>query len=165
MEIERTYLLRGLPRFPEGAIAASLRIEQGYFADSGDGAMEGRLRRTTLPDGLIRCTHTIKRGDGLVREEIEREISEAEFERHWPATEGRRLMKTRHVVPIGIFTWEIDEFIGLQLVLAEVELRSPDDQPPIPVWIQSEVIRDVTEEKAYRNFELAIRMGSAGEMP
>lgn len=122
--------------------------------------MEGRLRRMTLPDGSIRCTHTIKRGDGLVREEVEREISEAEFERHWPATEGRRLTKTRHVVPFGGFTWEVDEFIGLPLVLAEVELRSAADTPPIPAWIRSEIVRDVTEEKSYRNYELALRLGS-----
>ena len=64
LEIERTWLLKGIPVLPRGAV--TVRIEQGYFAD-GDELAESRIRRTTAPDGTVTCTRTIKRGIGALR--------------------------------------------------------------------------------------------------
>jgi hypothetical protein len=164
IEIERTWLLRCVPALPPGAAAS--RIEQGYLPDEPGGAgagrgdlVEGRLRRSTGPDGRVVCTHTIKRGTGLVRQEQERRITAAEFERHWPRTAGRRLVKTRHRVAEGGFTWEIDVYDGLDLVLAEVELPSADTEVALPAWLAPHVVRDVTEEPEYRNYRIALRIG------
>ena len=41
-------------------------------------------------DGRVEHVHTLKRGVGLVREEVEREIDAAAFERAWPAFEPAR---------------------------------------------------------------------------
>lgn len=155
LEIERTYLLRGLPPLPAGA--ARHELEQGYLPDGGDGELEGRLRRQTGPDGRVRRFHTIKRGTGLVREEVEREIDEAELAREWPRTAGRRLSKVRWKVREGDHVWEVDHFPALSLVLAEVELASADESPPFPAWLAPFVVKDVTEDPAYRNFTLATR--------
>jgi adenylate cyclase len=157
LEIERTYLLDRLPVLPADAVA--LRIEQGYFPARA-GSLEGRLRRTTAPDESVACTHTIKRGNGLVRQEIEREITPDEFALLWPETEGRRLRKTRHVVTVGELKWEIDEYDELDLVLADIELPSPDAHVAPPHWLRPHIVRDVTDEPAYRNYRLALRVSA-----
>lgn len=109
------------------------------------------------PDGRVRCWHTVKRGSGLVRQEVEREIDEAELRREWPRTAGRRLRKVRWKVREGAHVWEVDELGELGLVLCEVELRDAQEDPPLPAWLAPHVVRDVTEDPRYRNFSLATR--------
>lgn len=163
-EIERTYLLDRLPDLPAGA--AALRIEQGYLPgeetlNSDEEDLRGRIRRETHPDGTVRCTNTIKRGSGLVRQEFEREITQEQFERHWPRTRGARLSKTRHLVREGQLVWEVDQFHDLELVLADVELPAPDASAPLPGWLAPHVVREVTDEPAYRNYRIALRVHEA----
>ena len=150
LEIERKYLLQSLPQFP--ATARSYRMDQGYFANE-----PGRVRRTQAPDGTISYTHTIKKGVGLVREEIERVLSPDEFESLWPRTAGRRLTKTRTKVPDDNLVWEIDDYDDLDLMVAEIELPTPDTSVTIPGWLAPHVIREVTGERAYLNSALALR--------
>jgi CYTH domain-containing protein/CHAD domain-containing protein len=117
-EIERKFLLG---RAPEGLRQRpSVRIEQGYLA-VGD-TVEVRLRRAD-EERLL----TVKRGRGEVREEVEVGIGVEEFERLWPLTAGRRLVKTRYRVPLnGRLEAEVDVFEGeLEgLAVAEVEFGS-----------------------------------------
>ena len=159
LEIERTFLLDRLPDLPESA--TSKRIEQGYLGTGAktEGPTEGRIRRSTAHSGAVTCTHTIKRGLGLVRSEIEREITVDDFEALWPSTEGRRIVKTRWCVPEGELTWEVDDFADFDIVLAEVELPSADTEVAIPSWLAGHVVREVTEEPEYRNYSIAVRRG------
>ncbi len=163
LEIERTFLLDSMPSLPAGARV--LRIEQGYLPERPgrrrDPLAEGRLRRTVHPDGAVVCTHTLKHGKGLVRREVERTIPADEFERRWPRTAGRRLTKTRHCVPEGDLLWEIDRYDGLDLVLADVELPTPETRVTLPAWLAPHVIRDVTDEPEYRNYRIALRISAA----
>ena len=149
LEIERKYLLDGLPPIPPDAQAH--RMEQGY-------ADPGRLRRVVGPDGAVTYTHTIKTGVGLVRTETEREISHEEFESLWPRTAGRRLTKTRYRINDGDLVWEIDDYDRIDLVLAEVELPSPKTQVTVPPWLAQHVVREVTDDPDYQNYELALRL-------
>lgn len=159
LEVERTFLLRGMPVLPPSATA--WQIEQGYL--HGNAEIEGRVRRETGPNGTAVCTHTIKHGTGLVRKEQERALEGSEFERLWAQTEGRRLRKIRHKVVEGAVVWEIDEFIGLpqiegrSLVMAEVEIPAEMEANEIvlPAWLTPVVIREVTEEPQFRNYSLA----------
>lgn len=156
-EIERVWVLRSMPAVPAGA--ERWTIEQGYLPvadpESPD-FPEGRLRRVTLPDGRVRRFHTVKRGAGLVREETEREISDEDFSRWWPATEGRRIRKVRHRFPHGGLTWELDEFLDLALVMLEVELPDERSESPLPTAMAALVEREVTEDARYRNAALAM---------
>lgn len=166
VEIERTYLLNRLPGLP--AAAEQVRIEQGYFSDEPGSQIEGRIRRTIHPDGRIICTHTIKRGEGLVRHETERTIPSEEFERLWPETKSRRLRKTRWTIREGDMVWEVDAFEELDLVLAEVELTDEKASVTLPDWLRPHVVREVTNEKDYRNYELALslaRLSSYDDTP
>ena len=149
LEIERKYLLE---KFPTAAAGAPVEeIEQGYVPGE---RLRERLRRVTSPDG-VRWYRTVKTGAGLVRVELEEETTREVFEAMWPLTEGKRVHKQRHRVTDGDLVWEIDHFVDRDLTLAEVELPSADVQPVPPDWLQSYVVRDVTDEPAYLNFNLA----------
>jgi CYTH domain-containing protein len=156
LEIERVWVLRSAPAVPASAIV--WRIDQGYLPEhdtTDPDFAEGRLRRITHPDGRVECLHTVKRGAGLVRQETERPLSEAEFNAHWPRTLGRRLCKRRHRVPEGSLVWEIDEFLDWPLWMAEVELPSATAESPIPTWLAPVLGPEVTHDPRWRNFALA----------
>lgn len=163
-EIERVWVLRSMPAVPPGA--EQWTIDQGYLPHAdGDSAAagfpEGRLRRIERPDGSVTYRHTIKRGTGLVREEIERAITAEEYARWWPATAGRRIEKTRYRIGAasagGVdLVWELDRFHGLPLVMLEVELPDERHAVELPAWARDLVVREVTDDPRYRNAALAI---------
>lgn len=150
LEIERKYLLRALPAMPR--VTDVLEIDQGYLP--GDILVE-RLRRQRSRDGTERFFRTVKLGAGVARTELEEETDRRTFEHLWLLTEGRRLTKRRYLVPEDGGTWEIDEFSDRDLVLAELEFDDPAHEVVIPAWLQPVLVRDVTDERAYTNRNLA----------
>jgi adenylate cyclase len=146
-EIERKFLVRKLPagltKYP------SAEISQGYLVSMDDGP-QVRLRKAGERFWL-----TYKRGSGNVREEREVELTAEQFEALWPATEGKRLVKTRYEVPFGQRTVEIDLYHERHegLVVAEVEFDEEEAaknfQPPD--WLGD----DVTGDPRYSNQLLA----------
>ena len=147
LEIERKYLLSGLPRFP--STLDVLDIDQGYLP----GVVRLRHQRST--NGTERFFRTVKQGVGVQRMETEDEIDRRTFDELWPQTAGRRVRKRRHVVPNGDDHWEIDEFLDRTLVLAELEFDDPESTVTIPDWLAPVLVRDVTDEPAYTNRSLA----------
>jgi CYTH domain-containing protein len=148
-EIERKYLLTGLPDHVRQG--PSILIDQGWIL--GDQIQE-RLRRVRSPDG-VRFYRTVKSGSGLVRVQLEERVSRRVFQQLWRLTDGRRLRKRRYVVAEKELTWEIDEFLDRDLVLAEVELPSADFEVTLPEWLQPLVGREVTGRSEYENVKLA----------
>ncbi len=148
LEIERKFLLRGMPR-PRKAV--SVRIDQGWLPGK---RLRERIRRVRGPAGT-RYYRTVKFGRGLARREIEEETTEDVFRQLWPLTRGRRVAKRRVLVKDGPFTWEIDRFYGRDLVLAEVELPSPDTPVIPPPWLARRIVREVTGNPKYLNENLA----------
>lgn len=149
LEIERKYLLNALP--DRVVSCPVLGVEQGYLPGV---LIKERIRRTTQGT-TVRWHRTLKNGFGLVREEIEEETTAQVFEAMWPLTEGRRVRKRRYLVPEGALLWEVDEFLDQDLVLAEVELPSPEVIPPIPDWLRQVLVAEVTGDRAYSNSTLA----------
>ena len=148
-EIERKWVLDAPPRWPPDHVAR--RVEQGYVALDDAGA-EVRVRRAG--DEL---TLTIKSAPGLVRVEEELPLSEAQFASLWALTEGRRVVKTRHLVGLDDgLTAEVDVYEGTLsgLVTAEVEFESEDASREFspPDWLG----REVTGDKRYANRSLAV---------
>lgn len=146
-EIERKFLVRKLPddltSYPKN------KILQGYLVSLDDGT-HVRLRKSSE-----RYTLTFKRGTGNVREEREVELTAKQFDALWPATEGKRLVKTRYEIPLGERTVEIDLYHDRHegLVVAEVEFDDEEGaknfQPPD--WLGN----DVTGDPRYSNQLLA----------
>jgi CYTH domain-containing protein len=155
VEIERKFLVDALP---DGlADARADRIEQGYLAIHADG-VEVRVRRRAG-----KSTLTVKSAPGEVRVEEELPIDDRRFEALWQLSAGRRISKTRHLVPIepGL-TAELDiyheELDGLLTV--EVEFPSRDASAAFvpPPWIG----RELTGDPRYANQSLALHGPPAG---
>ncbi len=149
MEIERKYLLRGLPDAVQGT--PPLEIRQGYLP--GTRLIE-RLREVRS-DGVPTWYRTVKSGSGVRRVELEERTTREVFERVWPLTTGRRVEKRRYPVRQNGREWEIDVFTDRDLVLAEIELPSTDADVELPAWLAPLVVREVTEDPEYTNFKLA----------
>ena len=146
-EIERKFLVRKLPE--DMATYPSTEISQGYLVSLDDG-LQVRLRKKSDQYSL-----TYKRGLGNVREEREVALTAEQFATLWPATEGKRLVKTRYEIPCGDRIVEIDLYGGKHegLVVAEVEF---DDETSAlnfqrPDWLGE----DVTGDPRYSNQLLA----------
>jgi len=147
-EIERKFLLQEPPHWPPSR--SRIRIEQGYVVVGDE--VEVRLRRA----GEKRLL-TVKHGRGEVREEIEIDLGESQFEGLWSLTDSRRLRKTRHLVPLGsgldaeVDVYE-DDLEGL--VTAEVEFGSEAQSGSFqaPAWLGAEV----TGDDRYANRSLAL---------
>jgi adenylate cyclase len=146
VEIERKFLPN---RLPDG-LPAGQRIEQGYLAVAPDG-VEVRVRRRAG-----RSTLTVKSGPAQVRTEEELDIDDRRFEALWALTEGRRVAKTRHVVPLGDgLEAELDVFESPEgLLTAEVEFPTEAASAAFtpPDWLGHEV----TGDARYANQTLAL---------
>jgi CHAD domain-containing protein/CYTH domain-containing protein len=148
-EIERKYLLRRLPDLPPEA--ELIEIDQGWIPGE---RLRERVRRQRTEAGAA-YFRTLKFGSGVKRVEIEESTSAAVFATLWSLTKDCRIQKIRHRVREADHVWEIDEFLDRELFLAEVELTSAAEQPVLPSWLAEVVVRDVTEDARYTNFELA----------
>lgn len=142
-EIERRFLVVSAPSLV--ADYPGQPIEQGYLGFGADGA-ETRLRRAGTSLSL-----TVKRGYGLVRREHEITVSDEQFVVLWEATEGLRLMKTRHVIPVAGHRIELDVYAGelAGLIIAEVEFASIEASATFvpPPWCGPEI----TTDERFRN--------------
>ncbi len=136
-EIERKFLIRDLPALTDYPRA---EILQGYLV-SLDNGLQVRLRKSGDRHSL-----TYKRGAGRVREEREVELTAEQFNALWPATEGKRLVKTRSEIPFGDFVVEIDVYHGRHegLIVAEVEFDEEEtaENFQLPAWLGDEVTGD-----------------------
>ena len=147
-EIERKFLVDTRPEGLEGHPAE--RIEQGYLAIAPDG-LEVRIRRRGE-----RTTLGVKSGRGSIRTEEEIAIEPPQFDRLWPLTEGRQVVKTRFLVPLPPdLTVEVDVYDGRLegLLTAEVEFASEEASAGFspPSWLGMEV----TDDPRYANQALA----------
>ena len=146
IETERKFLVKD-DGYKAQAVR-SYRIRQGYIAHDS-----GRTVRVRIRDdkGFL----TIK-GPSIIlgsRPEWEKEISLQEAEELFLLCKPGSVDKTRWIVPAGKRFFEIDEFFGENegLVMAEIELGSPDEPFERPSWLGEEV----TEDERYYNGYLA----------
>lgn len=148
-EVERRYLLSGLPR--PARRARAVEIVQGYLP--GERLVE-HLRRVT-DDGVTSFFRTVDLGREASRTEVQEETTREVFDRLWPLTKGRRLAKRRRRVLDGTLAWDIDEFTDRGLVLAQVDPPANGTAIEIPEWLRPFVVREVTSEEDYENARLA----------
>ena len=145
VEIERKFLvdeqrLRGLEFFSEE------KISQGYLS-----------REPTIRVRLTGCRAclTIKSATvGIERQEFEYEIPRADAEELLRLCGQRVLEKCRRKISYGGHVWEVDFFAGRHagLIVAEVELSSPDEPLSLPDWVTQEV----SDDPRYFNSNLVV---------
>lgn len=132
-----------------------ISVAQGYVKGTGD--TEVRVRRAVdVNAGTYRFSITVKYGEGLEREEADAGVPEHAFATLWPATEGHRVRKMRHIIPIDGATVELDRYADTGgLCVAEVEFGSADAAHAFEplAWFGEEVTGDVE----YSNRRIAER--------
>ena len=136
-EIERKFLVSG--DYKSQAFDQS-RIVQGYISSA-----RGRTVRVRIRDGKGYLTiKGASDASGISRYEWEKEIPLDEARDLMKICEPGAIDKTRYLVRSGRHVFEVDEFYGENegLVIAEVELSSPDEPFEKPDFIGQEVTGD-----------------------
>lgn len=147
-EIERKFLVDPGRWHPGPARGVTFR--QGYL--SLDPARIVRVRRSGDQGFLTIKGPTV----GIARDEFEYPIPAGDADLlleqfcHHPLIE-----KVRYLQPFAGHTWEVDVFEGENrgLILAEIELTSPDEPFKTPPW----AVRDVSADPRYFNAALIQR--------
>lgn len=149
LEIERKFLLTELPE--PSILGTGQPMRQGYVAEQDDVAV-----RVRIADASAQLT--IKAGAGLVRTEVELQLTADQAESLWRHTEGRRLAKVRHRVSLGSqagLTAEVDVYAGELAGLATVEVEFASQQDAAAFVPPSWFGREVTGEGQWTNAALA----------
>ncbi len=120
LEIERKFLIKKIPQdleqFPHK------KIMQWYFNDPSTGKSI-RIRKIDNEYVVTR-----KKWQGIVRNEVEVQLSKEEFDDMWMNVETRFLEKTRYYIPYEGHTIELDVYKDLHwLMTAEVEFAIKRD--------------------------------------
>ena len=148
-EIERKFLVEKLPEGYQNYPSKTIR--QGYLGFTEEGR-ELRLRQAN-----DQFYFTVKSAGELVRQEVEVNLSEAQFQELWPLTEGKRVSKVRYLLKENEATIELDVYTAAHkgLAVAEVEFATVMEAENFnpPSWMGTEV----TGETAYKNRNLALK--------
>jgi adenylate cyclase len=142
IEIERKFLLED--ESWRAHVIRSVPMHQGYLGS--DPQCSVRVRRAGDAAWLNIKSATL----GIERLEFEYAIPLDDAETMLQRLCGARaLSKTRHLVPHGGHTWEIDEFDGDNrgLIVAELELAHADEPFARPAWLG----REVSDDPRYYN--------------
>ena len=125
-----------------------LRLRQGYIPTQDARTVRVRVAGTqgylTLKGPAV----------GMVRSEFEYPIPLEDAETILSTLcQPPLIEKQRYRIPLDDVVWEVDEFFGANagLIIAEVELTSPDQPVTLPDWIGEEVTYDLR----YSNSNLA----------
>ena len=148
LEIERKFQVAGTGW--QAAVKARRRLTQFYLTRNGKSSVRVRIEDDRLAWVTIKSASS-----GIARSEFEYAIPVGDATAMMALAEGAVIDKVRHIVEHGGLDWEVDVFTGdnAGLVIAEVELRSVDQQIEVPGWVGTEVSGD----RAYYNASLVWR--------
>jgi len=155
-EIERKFLieypnlneLEAYPNYTKSEIAQTYLMTDDGFTS--------RVRKRTTNGATKYIFTEKKRVNDLKCIENEREITKEEYNGllRLADPERRTVEKTRYCLPCGGRVVEIDIYpFWTDRAIAEVEMEDENEKVELPDFIK--VIRDVTAEKAYKNYSLA----------
>ena len=140
-EFERKFLLLKQPVLKADIV---YRVEQHYMGDE-------RIRRTSTEGKEDVFYHTIKKNIRPgVNIENERIITRAEYYTFLERSKSF-IIKYRHYYFIDDLKWEIDVFVDMNLVVAEVEYPEEDYKIKIPKFIEDVMILEVTKLREFSN--------------
>lgn len=145
LEIERKFSIKSTTFLAN--IKESYDITQGYL--NSDKNRTVRVR--TKGSKAFITVKGISSSDGLSRFEWEKEIFMEEAEALLLLCEDFIIRKTRYIVLFNGFVFEVDVFKEHNegLVIAEVELQTPDQQFDKPDWLGKELTGD---ERFYNSY-------------
>lgn len=157
MEIERKFLIRipDLQMLEDLPNCSKVDMVQTYLMNQPDGT-EARVRQRGQ-DGNFICYRTEKRRlSDTTRVEVDRRISMKEYVSFLAEAdpERRPVRKTRYCLTENSSYYEIDVYPEWRKqAILEIELRNEDEEIILPEGIK--VIKEVTGDPAYTNYEMA----------
>lgn len=142
LEIERKFLVKKGDAFKRAAFSCS-HIKQGYIP-CDNATVRIRLRKSEEQEEAFLTIKGQSVDGGLSRYEFEKPITMDEAENLLRLCRGGVIDKHRYLVKSGEHTFEVDEFHGDNegLLMAEVELKNPDEPFKKPDFIGPEVTGD-----------------------
>ena len=142
LEIERKFLVKKGDAFKRAAFSCS-HIKQGYIP-CDNATVRIRLRKSEEQEEAFLTIKGQSVDGGLSRYEFEKPITMDEAENLLRLCRGGVIDKHRYLVQSGEHTFEVDEFHGDNegLLMAEVELKNPDEPFKKPDFIGPEVTGD-----------------------
>ncbi|WP_456432906.1 CHAD domain-containing protein [Nitratifractor sp.] len=110
-----------------------------------------------------RYIETIKRGEGLVREEIERPIRRSAYRKAKKAIDSSHIIrKVRYVFEYGGIVYELDRFLEPLKPLSILEVEFPDRERAeafsLPEEIGCAIIQEITGIGIFSNAALSLQM-------
>lgn len=150
-EIERRFLLK---RAPSKEPINKIYIRQ-YYDVTENGDVE-RWRESQDKNGLV-YERIIKRSisSGINTEE-HFSVDYISFLNKIQQTKKlKSTSKIRHIYEENGLKFEIDVFVGMDLVICEVELKNIDEEIIFPDFIKNLIIKEVTGEKEFSNYNLS----------
>ena len=160
MEIERKFLIRipDLMRLEDLPNCSKVDMIQTYLKNQPDGT-EARVRQRGQNGNFI-CYRTEKRRiSDTTRVEVDRRIDMKEYISFLAEAdpERRPIYKTRYCLTENNRYYEIDIYPEWKKqAILEIELKSEDEEIVMPEGIK--VIKEVTNDRAYTNYEMAKKM-------
>lgn len=145
LEIERKFLVDA-EKISALNLSGGEKISQGYLSIEPARTVRVRVKKNR---GFL----TIKTANvGIVRSEFEYEIPLADAQELLKICAPNILSKVRHKIEHAGKIWEVDVFEGKHagLILAEVEMDSPEEFIELPDWLGEEV----SENPRYFNSKL-----------
>jgi adenylate cyclase len=148
LEIERKFLVNS-EAFKQEAFKHT-RIVQGFLNTHPERTVRVRIKGA---QGFL-TVKGISNKAGTIRTEWETEISVADAEALLLLCEPGIIDKTRYEIKAGNHTFEVDVFSGENegLIVAEVELKSENEEFLKPLWLGKEVTGDLR----YYNSQLSL---------
>ena len=152
LEIERKFVLK---RLPDKLFDKMFFIEQFYYS-----VQERFERYRQIKEGKdIKFYKTIKTNisHGVFNED-ETVIDTDEYQQHFNDIDKVTsfVEKVRYKYNIGDLVWEIDYYVNLHLIIAEIELPDINHKFDIPDFIKNELIYEVTGIKEFSNYNLGL---------
>ena len=147
VEIERKFLVKTTLWHSVQHQLTPQIIQQGYLATSNKHSIRVRIK------GSVAFVTIKSKEAGLQRQEFEYTIPLADAQAMLSTFSSGLIQKKRYTYPFENHLWEIDVFEGVNqgLIVAEVELKSPNETIALPSFIGQEVSFD----KRYRNEALS----------
>ncbi|CAG7915099.1 Inorganic triphosphatase [Mammaliicoccus sciuri] len=148
-EIERKFIVKDLPDIVKSAInnARSKKIIQNYLVIGKEEIRIRKIEYGNFSDYYL----TVKKGSGLVREEIELEIMQETYNQLYNHSKIP-IIKRRNQIVFDNKILEIDFFESISLTMIEIEFNSLEEAEKykLPNWIGEEV----TNDKRFKNQNL-----------
>jgi len=153
-EIERKYLLnRAILEFLDRTSTTHKKITQFYIKSTSKKSLRFRKHGSQY----YKC---IKYGTGGVREEIEEEVSQKVYKKNLKKRIGRSIKKIRYLFKLDSNEYSVDvykkSFDNLYVMEVEFNTLESYENFVLPSTLQMYVEKEVTEDEAYKNKNLAL---------